>query len=216
MTSPLYELSLQFNAGKDIFYCARYHELWGNQREQVTAILELGIDRGGSLQMWEAYFPNALVFGVDLEEHFKPDPNSRIKTLITNQTNVKAIVELAQSWGVNQFDIIIDDASHIGLPTKLSYEGLFDDYLRAKGHYVIEDWGTGFWRDWPGGKPWNPEDRSREHEDHFPSHPWGIPGFLKQLLDESHHNALRDAAVQRRSKFESMELREGLCILHKF
>jgi len=93
---------------------------------------------------------------------------------------------------------------------------LFDSHLRPKGHYVIEDWGTGYWHDWPGGKPWQPEDRSRENEDYFPSHPWGIPGFLKQLLDESHHNALRNATEQRRSKFESMELREGLCILHKY
>ena len=50
------------------------------------------------------------------------------------------------------FDIIIDDASHFGDLTKIAFWHLLDNHLKPSGLYVIEDWGTGYWSDWPGGK----------------------------------------------------------------
>ena len=50
------------------------------------------------------------------------------------------------------FDIIIDDASHIGELTKATFWHLFDRHLKPGGLYAIEDWGTGYLDDFPDGK----------------------------------------------------------------
>jgi hypothetical protein len=50
------------------------------------------------------------------------------------------------------FDIIVDDASHIGEFTKQSFWYLFDNHLKPGGLYVIEDWCTGYFDGYPDGK----------------------------------------------------------------
>ena len=52
--------------------------------------------------------------------------------------------------------IIIDDCSHIGEFTALSFWHLFDRHLKPGGLYVIEDWGTGYMRGTPDGKAYVP------------------------------------------------------------
>jgi hypothetical protein len=54
------------------------------------------------------------------------------------------------------FDIIIDDCSHIGEFTALSFWHLFDRHLKPGGLYVIEDWGAGYMRGTPDGKAYVP------------------------------------------------------------
>jgi len=58
------------------------------------------------------------------------------------------------------FDIIIDDCSHIGEFTAVSFWHLFDRHLKPGGLYVIEDWGTGYMRGTPDGRACVPPGRS--------------------------------------------------------
>ena len=37
-------------------------------RDQNINILEIGVLRGGSMRMWEKYFPKANIFGIDIKE----------------------------------------------------------------------------------------------------------------------------------------------------
>ncbi|HDM77296.1 MAG TPA: hypothetical protein ENG51_12645 [Deltaproteobacteria bacterium] len=99
------------------------------------------------------------------------------------------------------FDIIIDDASHIGELTKIAFWHLFDNHLKPGGLYVIEDWGTGYWDDWPDGKRFNAKPKilstvwpkvlsrlniARKIPFKIPtsSHNYGMVGFIKDLVDE--------------------------------
>ena len=59
---------------------------------------------------------------------------------------------VANETAPDGFDIIIDDASHIGEFTKRSFWYLFDHHLKPGGLYVIEDWLTGYVDNWPDGK----------------------------------------------------------------
>jgi len=59
--------------------------------------------------------------------------------------------EVACKTAPEGFDIIIDDASHLGKLTKIAFWHLFETHLKGGGFYVIEDWGTGYWSDWPDG-----------------------------------------------------------------
>jgi hypothetical protein len=115
-------------------------------------LLEFGILKGGSLRLWHDYFPFSKIVGVDLKlpEGFQPVDN--IHMYEGNQADTKFLSEVANEMAPGGFDIIIDDASHIGRLTKISFWHLFENHLKPGGLYVIEHWGTGYWEDWPDGK----------------------------------------------------------------
>lgn len=123
-------------------------EPWVGER---IILLELGILKGGSLKLWHDYFPFSKIVGIDLNlPEFKPVEN--IYMYKGSQADTKFLSEVANEIAPAGFDIIIDDASHIGQLTKIAFWHLFDNHLKPGGLYVIEDWGTGYWNDWPDGK----------------------------------------------------------------
>src|SRR5215472_6132210 len=46
-------------------YTKFYHEMFKDRRNDVEAVLEIGIAHGHSLRMWRDYSPQALIFGID-------------------------------------------------------------------------------------------------------------------------------------------------------
>lgn len=84
-----------------------------------------------------------------------------------------------------RFDVIIDDASHVGWLSRASFDYLLFNGLRDGGLYFVEDYGTGYGPDFYDGAQYKrasyaPDDRS------FPSHDAGTVGWVKQLIDEMH------------------------------
>ncbi|MCW4000653.1 MAG: class I SAM-dependent methyltransferase [Candidatus Bathyarchaeota archaeon] len=175
-------------------------------------LLELGINRGGSLMLWHDYFPKGTITGVDLllPEGFAA--TERMHLFRGNQENTAFLTRVAMEVAPGGFDIIIDDASHIGEFTKTAFWHLFDNHLKPGGLYAIEDWFTGYWEDWPDGKAlvtqkpqatslkWRMlsflNSKAKNHnvpvpsvvygvaKKDFPSHCMGMAGFVKQLVDE--------------------------------
>jgi hypothetical protein len=143
-------------------YTALYHSLFKNIRSRMLVILEIGVGctqlmgheyeghQGASLKAWAEYFPNAVVFGTDVE----PEAinlsfmNGRVTTHYCDSTNiseVKAFAErIRKQIGVDNrsgiFDIIIDDGSHLQVDQLKTLHNLFP-YLKHNGYYIIEDIG---------------------------------------------------------------------------
>lgn len=74
------------------------------------------------------------------------------------------LTSIAQEIAPEGFDIIIDDCSHIGELTKVSFWHLFTHHLKPGGIYAIEDWGTGYlggYRNvyYPDGEFFDPTER---------------------------------------------------------
>ncbi|TDE44942.1 hypothetical protein E0I26_07330 [Flavobacterium rhamnosiphilum] len=133
-------------------YLDRYDPILEPWIGKKITLLELGILKGGSLQLWHDYFPFSKIVGIDLNlpEKFKPVEN--IYMYKGSQADTKFLSEVANEIAPDGYDIIIDDASHIGELTKIAFWHLFDNHLKPGGLYAIEDWGTGYWNDWPDGK----------------------------------------------------------------
>lgn len=94
---------------------------------------------GNSLQMWEEFFPNAEVYGIDIDPECKKLESGRKNISIGDQSDevfLKGVVSDAGGY----FDIIIDDGSHVPLHQLSSFNYLFP-YLSQHGIYVIEDTG---------------------------------------------------------------------------
>ncbi len=93
-------------------------------------ILELGVWSGASLLIWRDYQPNATIIGIDI----LPAPTAvqdqdRIHVLQGSQDDLSVLDQASQIAG-GLFDLIIDDASHIGYLTKRSFQNLFPRALR--------------------------------------------------------------------------------------
>jgi SAM-dependent methyltransferase len=115
-------------------------------------LLELGIHKGGSLLLWRDYFPKGTIVGIDINVPKDFPQEERISLFEGSQTDTGFLSEVATKMAPGGFDIVIDDASHIGEFTKQSFWHLFDNHLKPGGLFVIEDWGTGYMSTWPDGK----------------------------------------------------------------
>lgn len=225
MTSnTLVELIKQnrYNTDKSEEGLRLYGRAFSHLRTRALTLLEIGVNRGGSLYMWRDYFPQASIIGVDL--HIPADfvdSTGRCRIAQGDQNNPASIRALVLASAPNGVDIIIDDASHLGAETARTFRALFYDCLAPGGFYAIEDWGTGYWAEWPDGgrprifgEPTFPNEGPR-----FPSHDRGMVGFVKQLIDEC---ALSDifhprfgVPRTRKSWVRSMQIIPGLVVIEK-
>jgi len=211
-----------YETDKGDYYLRDYDQKFANLRESPVALLEIGVHRGGSLHMWRDYFPQGTIAGFDLNPPAGfSDESGRIHIYQCDQANAPALRAAATAASPAGFDIIIDDASHMGAPTAITFQSLFYDHLRPGGFYAIEDWGTGYWDSWPdGGAPqMQPAPHFRSHGKRFPSHDLGMVGFLKQLVDEC---ALPDIfhprfgrPETRRCWIRNLHISSGLVIIEK-
>ena len=91
-------------------YLDVYEEYFNTYRESVTCMLEIGVLRGQSLKTWRDYFINAQIWGIDIDPIAKADYGERINVITGSQIDESALKNVAPD---QQFDIIIDDGSHL-------------------------------------------------------------------------------------------------------
>jgi len=231
------ELSLaQYNTDKIIsHYLEKYDQILEPWLDKEITLLELGIYNGGSLMLWRDYFPLGTIAGVDINLPRGFEPTDRIHLYQGNQSDHAFLSRVANEIAPEGFDIVIDDASHIGELTKSAFWHLFDNHLKPHGLYVIEDWGTGYWDDWPDGKSFNLDSYSSSYSAlslfwmkvarrlHLKipmrSHSYGMVGFIKQLIDEQGAKDVtkrkRTDEPKRESKFESTLITPGIIFIQK-
>lgn len=135
-------------------YADFYSRLFWHCRDGVRNVFECGLGTnnpdlpssmgisgkpGASLRVWRDFFPNAMIYGADIDKDvlFEED---RIKTFYIDQLNPDAIKSFWQIVDTNDFDFMVDD----GLHTFEAGSTLFlhsIDRLAQNGIYVIEDVG---------------------------------------------------------------------------
>ena len=141
-TGLLFDLALQYGANKvrsDVaHYCALYEKHVGASREAFRSVLEIGVQAGGSLRMWKAYFPNAGIVGMDNDARCwnHRDEGAGIYVIIGDQS-VRRDCERAAAIGT-PYDLIIDDGGHRMKQQQESFDHLWS-HVKAGGWYVIED-----------------------------------------------------------------------------
>lgn len=132
-------------------YFEIYDRYFSKFRNKEISILEIGVDNGGSLQMWKEYFGlKAKIYGVDIVKECKQFEEDQIKILIGSQEDenfwdtVKTLLP--------KFDIIIDDGGHTMNQQITTYECMFP-HLNEGGIYLCEDNHTSYMDPnlWGGG-----------------------------------------------------------------
>lgn len=106
------------------------------------AILEIGIQRGASLNFWLEYFPNSFVYGIDIGVS---SAGPRFNIFKTDQSNVSELRRITHEEISHPVFFIIDDGSHLPEHQALSFDFLFEHLLLPGGIYVIEDIEVSYW-----------------------------------------------------------------------
>lgn len=128
-------------------YTELYERLFLQWKNDPITIFEIGIADGGSLAMWQEYFPKARIVAVDILPK-SPFDNERVKTLVGDQAN-RAHLQSAVDAAGGDIDILIDDGGHTMEQQQVSLGFLFR-HVRPGGYYVIEDVHTSLPALWKG------------------------------------------------------------------
>jgi hypothetical protein len=118
-------------------YTPAYTELFGTRREWVRSVLEVGINAGSSLRMWEEYFPNADIYGVDINRSLLFDAG-RIRCAYADASSSESLLQAVRAFGGGPFDLIVDDGSHID-SHQITTANTLLQFVSAAGRLVIED-----------------------------------------------------------------------------
>jgi hypothetical protein len=143
--NELDQLALKYGTDKSSLahnYTKIYYELFKDKREKYTTILEGGIWKGASHQMWRDFFPNANVLGFDNCDHIPWEEMSkaqddRITFFQGDQCDDRFLII---TFADIMFDLIVDDAGHSSWGNQLMFRTLFPQ-LKSGGYYIIEDLG---------------------------------------------------------------------------
>ena len=129
-------------------YFEIYERYLERYRDKSINFLEIGVQGGGSLQMWKKYFgPNSKIVGIDIDPNTKFE-EEQIFVEIGNQSDEKFLKGVVEEYG--PFDVIIDDGSHIQSDVLNSFFFLYPT-LKRGGTYIIEDTHTAYFDVFQGG-----------------------------------------------------------------
>lgn len=140
--SPFRDIFNYFNCDKasEHSYAPIYDALFPiEERESVQKVLEVGIQYGRSLQSWEHAFPNALIFGLDVNTEIEM-LGQRTSVAVCDSTKPRFVWEALKKWELKEgtFDLIVDDGSH-KFCNQLATAAILKPYLAPNGIYIVED-----------------------------------------------------------------------------
>lgn len=126
--TPLCEMAFKYGTDKcpqiNHSYTPYYFEVFSPIKNSVKKVLEIGIGGhkylhkieefnpilGGSLKMWRDFFPNAMIYGIDIDPGTMISED-RIQTFECSQSDKRQLRGLLKKIG-SDIDIVIDDGSH--------------------------------------------------------------------------------------------------------
>jgi hypothetical protein len=124
------------HAYKGLSYLDIYDRHFNSIRHDVKCFVEIGVLNGASVKMWSEYFPNATIYGIDINPRCKQYETDRVKILIGDQNDDNFLQQLQDE--LPPIDILLDDGSHI-----TSHQIKTFEYLNSKvtknGFFVVED-----------------------------------------------------------------------------
>ena len=128
-------------------YTELYERLLFDLKNQPVRIFEIGIEDGGSIKMWQEYFPKSSVIAVDINPK-KMFDNERVRTFVADQASREQLNKVLESAG-RDFDIILDDGGHTMEQQQVSL-GLLFRSVKPGGYYIVEDVHTSIPELWKG------------------------------------------------------------------
>lgn len=219
-TSTLGELS-QAHQGKvsDKWssYLVEYQRLFCDYQNRPVALLEIGIQNGGSLEIWGKFFANARTLtGCDINEKCRAlkfeDP--RIAVIVGDANSDPVQAEILKRSA--DFDLIIDDGSHTSGDIVKSFARYFPR-LNPGGIFLAEDLHCSYWRDFEGGlfDPLSSVAFFKDLADIVNHEHWGIAEKRTDLLAPFRAAYGAEFAEADLAQIRSVEFLNSICVVRK-
>lgn len=125
-------------------FLEKYRKIISNNKDIKYGMMEIGINHYRSIKLWEKYFPESFIYGLDIGfdgggknyEIFKCDQSDLIQLTNVSNTIIKQNKIIF---------FIIDDGSHHPDHQIKTFNLFFDKLLAYGGCYIIEDIETSYW-----------------------------------------------------------------------
>jgi glycosyltransferase involved in cell wall biosynthesis len=198
-------------------YLTEYDRLFDDYRDKPVRLLEIGIQNGGSLEIWSKYFSNAsALIGCDINPDCArlsyDDPCIVVIVGDANAPNVREQVLLHSP----QFDIIIDDGSHLSNDIIKSF-ALYFPRIAENGVFIAEDLHCSYWSQFEGGlfDPYSSISFFKRLADVINHEHWGIPKARADILRGifTKHGCEVDAEAL--AQVHSVEFINSMCVVRK-
>ena len=180
-------------------YIPLYERYFSAFRGKKIKFLEIGVSKGGSLQMWRKYLgDDAVIFGIDIDPECAQYNGLAGQVRIGSQVDKRFLDAVIREMG--GVDVVLDDGSHHMDHVSVSLTHIFP-HLTEGGVYMIEDLHTAYWSDWGGGH--------RNKTNFF--------AFVMDLVDDLHHwyhkRGIKQAAVS--SGCTGIHIHDSIVVLDK-
>lgn len=221
MTKKLLEQLYKEHQGKVSdkwsIYLPIYDRLLDSYRGGATRLLEIGIQNGGSLDIWAKFFPNAQnIVGCDIN----PDcavlsyDHPCISVVVgdaNTDTTQAAILAIAK-----KFDVIIDDGSHRSSDIIRSFVKYWP-HLSDGGVYVAEDLHCSYWEGYEGGlfDPYSSLSFFKRLTDVINYEHWGLDGSRGKILAGIFLHYGIELQEEAFEHIHSLEFINSVCVLKK-
>jgi hypothetical protein len=162
-----------FNSGPVVHKWLHYFDIYDRYfsafRGTPVRFLEIGVSKGGSLDMWRNYFgPDAVLFGIDIDPTCAKFDGKSAQVRIGSQDDPVFLRKVIEEMG--GVDLILDDGSHDSIHIRKTLEVLFP-FLTYGGCYMVEDLHAAYWPKFSGGY----------------RRPASFISVVKEMIDDIHH-----------------------------
>ncbi|MEZ5451879.1 MAG: glycosyltransferase [Thiothrix sp.] len=198
-------------------YLGEYDRLFTAYRDKPVRMLEIGVQNGGSLEIWGKYFDQATVLlGCDIN----PDcsrlqyDDTRIGVIVGDANDLDIHAQILQRSP--QFDLVIDDGSHTSGDIVKSFTLYFPQIVEG-GLFIAEDLHCSYWEGFEGGlfHPYSSMTFFKRLADVINHEHWGVETTQPEVLAGicSHYGC--ELSVELLTQIHSVEFINSMCVIRK-
>ncbi|MCK1291977.1 glycosyltransferase [Bradyrhizobium sp. 30] len=198
-------------------YLDEYERLFASIWDRPVRLLEIGVQNGGSLEIWSQFFPNAqAIVGCDINpdcERLKYD-DPRIGVIVGDANDPQTQRRILQRS--EHFDIVIDDGSHLSSDIVKTFAMYFTQ-LAEGGIFIVEDLHCSYWDKFEGGLyyPYSSMTFFKRLADVINHEHWGVPKARGEVLlgiFGKYGCELSEASL---AMVHSVEFVNSMCVIRK-
>ncbi|WP_162888699.1 class I SAM-dependent methyltransferase [Dechloromonas sp. HYN0024] len=180
-------------------------------------MLEIGIQNGGSLELWSKYFGNALqLIGCDINRDCSLllYSDKRINVVIGDANDIETYRKILLCS--SEFDIVIDDGSHRSSDIIKSF-CVFFPLLASGGVYIVEDLHCSYWDKFEGGlfNPYSSISFFKRLVDVVNYEHWGVNKNQVDILSGIFYKYGCNMDSRMLSQINSIEFVNSMCVIRK-
>lgn len=147
--AEIYATNRDFEVHKWHHYIPLYDRYLARYRGTGVRFLEIGVAKGGSLQMWRRFLGDeAVLYGIDIRKSCAGFDGVFGQVRIGSQDDPDFLARVVDEMG--GVDVVLDDGSHRMSHVEASLRALYPR-LSENGTYMIEDLHAAYWKGFEGG-----------------------------------------------------------------